>query len=67
MANATSISVADYRDGNVYHAFSALDGSAWTAVAGYGYNAQNWVTAIKFRVTSPATSVSFAWFMWISE
>lgn len=67
MANATNIRVADYRDGAVYHAFTALSSDAWTAIAGYGYNSQNWVTAIKFQVAAPASSVTFAWYAWNSE
>lgn len=67
MANATNIRVADYRDGTVYHAFAALSSDAWTAIAGYGYNSQNWVTAIKFQVAAPASYVTFAWYAWNSE
>lgn len=67
MANATNIRVADYRDGVVYHDFTALSSEAWTAIAGYGYNSQNWVTAIKFQVAAPASSVTFAWYAWNSE
>lgn len=67
MANATNIYVKDYRDGDTYKDWTALSADAWTAVAGYGYNSQNWVTAIKFRVAAPASSVEFSWIAWNSE
>ena len=64
MANATNIRVKDYRNGVTYQDWTALSTDAWTAYAGYGYNGQNWVTAIKFRVTSAATAVSFGFISW---
>ena len=62
MANATSIYIADYQNGAVYNAFKELSGSAWTAHAGYGWSGANWVTAIKFRVSGAANSVTFRWY-----
>lgn len=67
MANATNIYVKDYRDGETYVDWRQLSTDAWTAIAGYGYNSQNWVTAIKFQVSAPASSVSFSWIAWNSE
>lgn len=61
MANATGIYVKDWRDGNTYYDWAAPSAGSWVALAGYGYGGQNWVTAIKFRVTSPASAVSFSW------
>lgn len=67
MANATNIYVKDFQNGQTYKDWTALSSDAWTAYAGYGYGSNNWVTAIKFRVSAPATSVSFSWIAWSSE
>lgn len=67
MANATNIYVKDFQNGQTYKDWTALSSDAWTAYAGYGYGSNNWVTAIKFRVSAPATAISFGWIAWSSE
>lgn len=67
MANATNIYVKDFQNGVTYKDWTALSTDAWTAYAGYGYGSNNWVTAIKFRVSAPAASISFGWIAWSSE
>lgn len=67
MANATNIQVKDFQNGVTYKDWTALSTDAWTAYAGYGYGSNNWVTAIKFRVSAPASAVSFSWIAWSSE
>lgn len=61
MANATNIQICDYHNGVMYNNWGAISRGI-TVTAGYGWNSQNWVTAIKFSLLSPATSVTWQWY-----
>lgn len=61
MANISYIYVANYQNGNTYHAFSPLS-DGFTSVAGYGYASSNFVSAIKFKTSSPASAISLQFY-----